>query len=54
MPFMKGAAPIRRTLKYLESGKIIFRDRVKIFSINYNTSGDHNQGARYIYISGLN
>uniref|UniRef100_A0A069DP54 Small ribosomal subunit protein mS25 n=1 Tax=Panstrongylus megistus TaxID=65343 RepID=A0A069DP54_9HEMI len=46
MPFMKGPAPIRRTLKYLESGKLFFKKSVKIFSINYNTSGNHHEGAR--------
>ncbi|KAK9510345.1 hypothetical protein O3M35_005150 [Rhynocoris fuscipes] len=46
MPFMKGAAPIRRTLKYLETGKLFFRKGVKIFSINYNTSGNNHIGAR--------
>ncbi|KAK7867681.1 hypothetical protein R5R35_011558 [Gryllus longicercus] len=46
MPFMKGPAPIRRTLKYLEAGKVILRDRVKILSVNYNTKGDHHHGAR--------
>ncbi|KAJ8888677.1 hypothetical protein PR048_008169 [Dryococelus australis] len=46
MPFMKGNAPIRRTLKYLEAGRIVFRDRVKIFTVNYNTRGDHHNGAR--------
>ncbi|GLH16373.1 Uncharacterized protein GBIM_20654 [Gryllus bimaculatus] len=48
MPFMKGPAPIRRTLKYLEAGKVILRDRVKIFSVNYNTKGDHHHGASYV------
>lgn len=46
MPFMKGRAPIRRTLKYLESGKLVLKDQVKILSINYNTFGDHHEGAR--------
>ncbi|KAG8229725.1 hypothetical protein J437_LFUL007900 [Ladona fulva] len=46
MPFMKGNAPIRRTLKYLEAGKLVFKEGVKIFSINYNTSGPHHKGAR--------
>lgn len=46
MPFMIGRAPVRRTLKYLEACKIIFRDSVKIFSINYNVHGAHHQGAR--------
>ncbi|XP_046398569.1 probable 28S ribosomal protein S25, mitochondrial [Ischnura elegans] len=46
MPFMKGLAPIRRTLKYLEAGKLVFKNRVNIFSINYNSKGDHHEGAR--------
>ncbi|KAF6214279.1 hypothetical protein GE061_009019 [Apolygus lucorum] len=46
MPFMKGPAPIRRTLKYLEAGKLFLKDRVKIFSFNYNTKGSHHEGAR--------
>uniref|UniRef100_A0A1B6CTH5 Small ribosomal subunit protein mS25 n=1 Tax=Clastoptera arizonana TaxID=38151 RepID=A0A1B6CTH5_9HEMI len=46
MPFMIGPAPIRRTLKYLEAGKIIFKDALQIFSINYNTYGDHHKGTR--------
>lgn len=36
MPFMIGRAPVRRTLKYLESGRIVLKDQIKIFSINYN------------------
>ncbi|XP_065363200.1 small ribosomal subunit protein mS25 [Calliphora vicina] len=46
MPFMKGRAPIRRTLEYLSSGKLVLKDKVKIFSVNYNTYGDHHDGAR--------
>uniref|UniRef100_A0A0K8TSD7 Small ribosomal subunit protein mS25 n=1 Tax=Tabanus bromius TaxID=304241 RepID=A0A0K8TSD7_TABBR len=46
MPFMKGRAPIRRTLNYLNSGKLVLKERVKIFSVNYNTHGDHHTGAR--------
>ncbi|CAD7088318.1 unnamed protein product [Hermetia illucens] len=46
MPFMKGAAPVRRTVKYLTSGKLVLKDRVKIFSVNYNVHGDHHAGAR--------
>lgn len=49
MPFMIGLAPIRRTVKYLDAGKLYFRDRVKIFSVNYNIQGDHHKGARYIH-----
>ncbi|KOX71749.1 putative 28S ribosomal protein S25, mitochondrial [Melipona quadrifasciata] len=45
MPFMIGRAPIRRTLKYLNAGKIILKDEIQIFSINYNTHGVHHKGA---------
>lgn len=43
---MKGLAPIRRTLNYLENGRVIFKDKVKVFSVNYNENGDHHKGAR--------
>lgn len=46
MPFMIGTAPIRRTLKYLQAGKLVLKDKIQIFAINYNTSGQHHAGAR--------
>ncbi|KRT78586.1 hypothetical protein AMK59_8118, partial [Oryctes borbonicus] len=46
MPFMKGRAPIRRTMQYLEASKLVFKDEVKIFTVNYNTYGDHHKGTR--------
>lgn len=46
MPFMIGKEPIRRTLKYLQAGKLIFKDGIQIFSINYNTYGEPNKGIR--------
>ncbi len=46
MPFMKGAAPIRRTMDYLEAGKLILRDSVRIFSVNYLTEAPHSEGLR--------
>lgn len=46
MPFMKGREPIRRTLKYLNAGRLVLKDKVHIFSVNYNTYGDHHAGAR--------
>lgn len=46
---MKGLEPIRYTLKYLESGKVFFKDTLQILSINYNVKGDHHEGARYDY-----
>ena len=36
MPFKLGAAPIRRTFKYLEAGRLVFKDRVKIMTVNFN------------------
>lgn len=46
MPFMKGRAPIRRTIKYLEAGKLVLKDNIKILSINYNIFGNHHEGAK--------
>ncbi|KAK4878996.1 hypothetical protein RN001_007142 [Aquatica leii] len=46
MPFMKGKAPIRRTLRYLEAGKLVLKDEIKIFTINYNASGKHHEGTK--------
>lgn len=43
---MKGRAPVRRTMQYLTSGKLVLKERVKIFSVNYNTFGEHHAGAR--------
>lgn len=46
MPFMIGKYPLRRTKEYLEVGKLVLKDAIKIFAVNYNTKGDHHQGAR--------
>ncbi|CAG9569192.1 unnamed protein product [Danaus chrysippus] len=46
MPFMKGRAPIRRTLDYLNAGKLVLKDKIKIFSVAYNIVGQNNVGAR--------
>lgn len=43
---MKGRFPIRRTLEYLQKGDIVFKDRVKIMTVNYNTYGELGEGAR--------
>lgn len=45
---MKGKAPIRRTLQFLQSGRLVLKDRIKIFTVNYNTHGEHHQGARLV------
>ncbi|CAG4932746.1 unnamed protein product [Parnassius apollo] len=46
MPFMKGRAPIRRTLNYLNAGKLVFKDKIRIFSVAYNILGQNNTGAK--------
>lgn len=51
MPFMKGKSPIRRTLRYLNAGRLALKDDIKIFSLNYNTHGAHHNGARYVTFS---
>ncbi|KAM5148694.1 small ribosomal subunit protein mS25 [Mantella aurantiaca] len=43
---MKGRFPIRRTVQYLQSGEIVFKDLVRIMTVNYNTRGEHGLGAR--------
>lgn len=43
---MKGREPVRRTLQYLSSGRLVLKDKIKIFSLNYNTYGKHHEGAR--------
>ncbi|RWS28291.1 hypothetical protein B4U80_04496 [Leptotrombidium deliense] len=34
--FLIGPGPIRRTLPYLKSGKLVFKDRVKVMEVHYN------------------
>lgn len=46
MPFMKGRAPIRRTIEYLTSGNLVLKEQIKVVSFNYNTFGSHHDGAR--------
>lgn len=46
MPFMKGKAPVRRSLQYLNAGRLALKEKIKVFSVNYNTYGDHHEGAR--------
>ncbi|KAJ8370887.1 hypothetical protein SKAU_G00109150 [Synaphobranchus kaupii] len=43
---MKGRFPIRRTLEYLQKGEIVFKNTVKIMTVNYNTHGELSDGAR--------
>ncbi|KAJ8394757.1 hypothetical protein AAFF_G00041120 [Aldrovandia affinis] len=43
---MKGRFPIRRTLEYLQKGEVVFKNSVKIMTVNYNTQGELSEGAR--------
>ncbi|XP_048643118.1 28S ribosomal protein S25, mitochondrial isoform X1 [Marmota marmota marmota] len=43
---MKGRFPIRRTLQYLAQGTVVFKDSVKVMTVNYNTHGELGEGAR--------
>lgn len=43
---MKGRAPIRRTMDYLNAGKLVLKDKIKIFSVAYNINGQNNTGAK--------
>ena len=36
MPFKQGFAPIRRSVQYLNQSPIVFIDKVKVMTINYN------------------
>lgn len=45
---MKGKAPIRRTLQYLNEGKLVLKDKIRIFSVNFNPVGKHHHGARFV------
>jgi len=47
---MTGKSPIRRTLRYLEAGKLFLNDKIQIMSINYNPKGAHHHGIReFVY-----
>ena len=48
MPFMRGLAPIRRTVKYLEATPLQFKSRVKIMTINFNDGPEdsHHRGVQ--------
>jgi small subunit ribosomal protein S25 len=45
MPFMKGAAPVRRTKAYLDAGKLIFHEQIKVLTVNYNLDQKSSSGA---------
>ncbi|XP_036036786.1 28S ribosomal protein S25, mitochondrial-like [Onychomys torridus] len=43
---MKGRFPICRTLQYLGLGDVVFKESVKVMTVNYNTQGELGEGAR--------
>lgn len=46
MPFMIGRSPIRRTLQYLNAGRLVLKEQVKIMAVHYNVMGSSNNGAK--------
>lgn len=46
MPFKKGPAAWRRTLNYLNSGSLVFKEKVKVCAINYHETEPESEGLR--------
>ena len=46
MPFKKGPAAWRRTFDYLNKGKLVFREKVKVMSVNYHETAPESEGLR--------
>ena len=46
MPFKKGPAAWRRTFDYLNSGRLVFKDKVKVCSINYHETEPESDGLK--------
>jgi small subunit ribosomal protein S25 len=46
MPFKKGPAAWRRSLDYLKSGSLVFKEKVKVCSINYHETDASSDGLR--------
>lgn len=44
MPFRLGTDPIRHTLKYLEKGPLVFKERVRIMLVHYNKKQPEHKG----------
>ena len=50
MPFKKGPAAWRRTFEYLNSGRLVFKDKVKICAVNYHETEPASQGlCRFVF-----
>lgn len=50
MPFMTGKSPIRRTLRYLDAGRLFLKDKIQIMALNYNPIGKNHHGTRYVNV----
>lgn len=46
MPFMIGREPVRRTVKYLEAGKLVLKNSIQVFLINFNYRGENHEGIK--------
>jgi small subunit ribosomal protein S25 len=46
MPFKKGPAAWRRTINYLNSGSLVFKEKVKVCSINFHETRPESEGLR--------
>lgn len=46
MPYLIGTNAVRRTIKYLERGRLVFRKNVKVMTIHFETKTKHSEGAR--------
>ena len=54
---MIGKEPVRRTVRYLEAGRLVLKNSIQIFSINYNLYGKNHKGVRlenFTYVCRLN
>lgn len=45
MPFMKGRSAVRYTIDYLEKGSLVFKENIKVLTVNYNTGQASSLGA---------
>lgn len=50
MPFQLGRGAVRRTTEYLDKGKIILRDNVKLMTFNFNSK---QRGVEHPHHKGL-
>jgi len=46
MPFKKGPAAWRRSIDYLKSGSLIFKEKVKVCSVNFHETEPESDGLR--------